>query len=1047
MRSLSSAARLLAQCTSVAATSPLIRQLGFDSSLVPLFEQAVKTLDLPDDVRNVHIAAGRESLRALVFEIRDNAERRAALSKTAVRLAAAAPQLKFLLFALDSRDSIITIAAFSNDGTRQRLHALGCDTSNVVDSDAETLCLLAAIRDTPSVLTHCRWLEILGRESIGRRFFRQLEMVVRELSESITGPTSSGDAAELALLYVSRLLFLSFLETKGWLNGDHAFLENQYSRSMLGGGGFHNRVLKPLFFGTLNTSVARRSQRAREFGRVPFLNGGLFNKSPVEIRTRDCLFPDETLGDVFGQLLTRYRFTAREDGNSWTEAAIDPEMLGKAFESLMSSSQRKQSGAFYTPQSLVRDVTRSALVYGLESESLGHDPIEQILAGSVPGRAARRELLARIEGIKVLDPACGSGAFLVHMLEALALLRVRAGDLRPEHSIRRDILTRSIFGVDINPTAVWLCELRLWLSMAIDDPEIDPLRVAALPNLDRNIRVGDALSGEPFRGLRIIRSGAQVAKVRARYARATGQRKKALARELDRLERTCAVAFERQRQLSLTYERRDILSTVRSRDLFGDRQSPDRHLTERLAEIKREMSLRKKSLQALNNGAALPFSFATGFADAANAGGFDLIVGNPPWVRTHNLDQLERARLREKFEVYRNSAWMRGSSLAGARRGFASQVDAAALFVERSIDLLRPGGAMSLILPAKLFRSLAGGGVRRVLAERTDIREIHDLTSRAELFEAAVYPSIITASRRCDTSRASTTSVVSHSDGIPTRWQSRIGSLQLDDSPGSPWLLAPREARAAFDRVTSAGIPVSETSIGRPLLGVKTGCNDAFVVDKSFDIEPCLLRKVIRGDGVGRWSIEPSDDRIIWTHDSRGPIPALPTKAAKWFAHWRRHLERRTDARLARKPWALFRTECMVPGSVRVVWADIGRRPRAAVLPENDDSVPLNTCYVIPCKDIRDALTISAILNSDIAAAWLALIAEPARGGYMRFMGWTISLLPLPRDWERAREILAPAAERGMSDNLSDAELSAAVLRSYRLTSRDVAPLLGQLPE
>ncbi len=140
----------------------------------------------------------------------------------------------------------------------------------------------------------------------------------------------------------------------------------------------------------------------------------------------------------------------------------------------------------------------------------------------------------------------------------------------------------------------------------------------------------------------------------------------------------------------------------------------------------------------------------------------------------------------------------------------------------------------------------------------------------------------------------------------------------------------------------------------------------------------------------------------------------------------------------------MFRTEGADPSQPRVVWADIGRHPRAAVLEAGDDSVPLNTCYVARCPELADAQTLAAILNSELASSWLSLIAEPARGGYLRYMGWTVSLLPLPYDWKRAREILAPIARHASgSAGPPREELLDAVLESYRLTIEDVRELLS----
>jgi hypothetical protein len=106
------------------------------------------------------------------------------------------------------------------------------------------------------------------------------------------------------------------------------------------------------------------------------------------------------------------------------------------------------------------------------------------------------------------------------------------------------------------------------------------------------------------------------------------------------------------------------------------------------------------------------------------------------------------------------------------------------------------------------------------------------------------------------------------------------------------------------------------------------------------------------------------------------------------------------------------------------------------VLPPGDAAVPLNTCYVLACDDPVDAAALAALLNSPLAAAWLNAIAEPARGGYRRYLGWTVGLLPLPRNWNRAREILARAS------GADDDALTRAALRAYRLDRATVQPLL-----
>jgi len=206
-----------------------------------------------------------------------------------------------------------------------------------------------------------------------------------------------------------------------------------------------------------------------------------------------------------------------------------------------------------------------------------------------------------------------------------------------------------------------------------------------------------------------------------------------------------------------------------------------------------------------------------------------------------------------------------------------------------------------------------------------------------------------------------------------------------------------------------------------------------------------MLRPLLRGEHAMPWHAVRGSESIIWTHDASGaPLAELPEHAARWLARWRRRLVARSDARATRTWWTLFRTASASSARPRVVWADMGRAPRALVLAAGDATVPLNSCYVVPCDDTEDAHALTALLNSSLAAAWLNVLAEPARGGYHRYLGWTMALLPLPRDWLRAREMLAPLAVRAMAGDVpAPCELLEAATRAYKLRPADVAPLIA----
>ena len=1042
MQTLERAAALLRGTGSQEGLAHLLSQLGFKGAPLPLDAVAKDALGLPATIRTAGIAQGVGSLRALALDLHDHADLRETLTSVASALAKRSPHLLWTVIATRNAKGEVAIVCWSSSGSRTRIVSLVSNRDRLFESDAETLCALASVMSDSDLLTYSRWLDILGREAITRRFFRTLEKTVDDLGASLSGGVAQADRRELALLYVSRLIFLCFLETKGWLDGDFGFLSNGYSRCIVSGGNYHKRVLEPLFFGTLNTAVRARSARARNFGRIPFLNGGLFSRSNLEKRRRGCAFSDESLGNAYGSLLSRYRFSGREDSAVWSEASIDPEMLGKAFEALMAVGERKSSGAFYTPQALVEEVAERALHSAL-------------------GEAGIRESNG-LRNIRVLDPACGSGAFLVHMLERIAALRLDAGERGSIAEIRRRVLTTSIFGVDLNPMAVWLCELRLWLAIVIESSDSNPMHVVPLPNLDRHIRVGDSLSGGAFGDTLRLPEGRKLAGLRNRYMRASGPRKKTLSKAMDRAERSAAIEVLQHERSRLTAVRKELLMALRARDLFGDRYPPNRDARLQLLTLRQQIGTAAHRERHLSNGAALPFSFAAHFADVAAEGGFDLVVGNPPWVRLHKIPESSRNQLRRDFVVYRNAAWESGAEAAGAGRGFAAQVDMSALFVERSLELLRPGGTMALLLPSKLWRSLAGGGVRQLVLDRTDLVAIEDLTESSSQFEAAVYPSLLVSRKKASVQAATKPSInatVRLRDRV-IKWSDRPESLPLDDTPGSPWILLPPPARTAFDRIRSAGAPCANGVFGRPLLGVKTGCNDAFVVhvdgiengiasisagQRRGQIEPEMLRPLIRGETLAAWRTTGRREYIVWPHcEDNLPRKAIPPLARRWLLPFRDQLGGRSDLSGRLPWWTIFRTEAARHEHTRVIWADFGLTPRAMVIESGDPIVPLNSCYAIPCNTLDDAHALAALFNGALVAAWLNVLAEPARGGYRRYLGWTVSLLPLPSDWEYAREQLAPLGMRAMSGDIpAETELLVAALAAYRLTLADIQPLLS----
>ena len=1036
MLSTRNAHALLANATSPAGLLALARALGFTDPPHAVSTRTARTLGLTDDLRVTRITRGPELATLVVEQLHPDAWR-TTLRTLAGCLDRLADPRRYLIILQCQHDGPLAIACWLSSLRGPRLAVLTASPAHVLDSDAQTIAALAASLHADPTHTVLRWHELLGRHAIGARFFRALDGHVADIATAWPDRVPTEDRRTLALIHVARLLFLKFLEAKGWLDHDRAFLARHAEHTLATGGALWSRLIAPLTFGTLNTPRRHRAPAARAFGAVPFLNGGLFACAPIERRCKRPPIHDDSLAPLILDTLARYRFTAREDTTSWSEAAIDPDLLGRTFEALMDSTQRRGSGTFYTPAALGTQLVEDALGAALGTRDITSGTTA--LAHLTPGDADA--LRARLSTFRVIDPACGSGSLLVNTLETLTSLHTHLGDLRPIHTVRREVLTRSIFGTDIAPMAVWLCELRLWLSIVIDDDSSDPRDIAPLPNLEHHIRLGDALGNDAFSDTPPLASR-RISALRERYTRSTGPRKKLAAARIDAAERTAARQVTTLTLRTLTTEREQLIFIARARTLFGTRQGLTTAQRRRLATLRTLIRQTRRTLRRLEDGGATDFDFRTHFADAASAGGFDLVIGNPPWVRSHHLDDATRNILRTRFATVTRHAC--------EHRPFGVQTDLAIPFTQRGLELTRPGGILALLLPAKLWRSVAAGALRMHLLQHGTPLRLRDQSHTNGGFSAAVYPSAIIVRKHpasgeppmpdspteCHTTDAAGTP---HSFNVSTR------HLAATEHAGAPWRIIPDTVRQAADTLRDAGNRWNESLLPPPSLGVKTGCNDAFLIPAG-EVPAALhpfTRPVLRGDLVRAWSAPESPMVIVVPCDRSGTtLASLPAPLARHFATHQRALRARTDLRPRDPWWSLFRTDLLGSAGWRVIWADIGRTLRATILPPHAPAVPLNTCYGIRLHDPVDAHALVALLNAPTTTAWLSLIAEPARGGYHRFMGWTVLALPLP-DWQRARECLAPIAARARrGETVSTESLHEAALDAYRITPRQVAPLL-----
>jgi len=838
----------------------------------------------------------------------------------------------------------------------------------------------------------------LDREMLTKQFFDRFRTAVRDVAAELRR-TIEGEAKEAidgqALLILSRILFLYFVQQKGWLAGERRFLAGRLDAAMRAKREFFATVLAPLFFGCLNTQARERSAAARKLGSVPYLNGGLFEPSAFERRHEVLHLPNELMRRVIDDAFEKFAFSIDESDAAGTH--VDPEMLGKVFESLMASGERAASGSFYTPRPIVDLLTERAIVEALADSD---DALRERLRARLHGDdvALPTNVEHRIDNLAVLDPACGSGAFLLSSLRVLERLGARD---------RKRIVERNLFGVDLKPEAVRLCELRLWLAIVAKSDE--PIEsVQPLPNLDRNILQGNSLlapidflgdgRGDVYRDwVTTLHAHDDVI---ARYRSAPASERPALARLIRGNDCRLASALlqkaidaDEEELHALSMPQRDLFG--RARLLHGDRC---RELQERIAAARR-------SQRRADDGELDFFSFDVHFAPIVARGGFDVVAGNPPWVRNSRIDVRARRMLAERYRLFR---------VARESHAAFHQPDLSIAFFERALGLTANRGVVSLLMPAKVMNAAYAAPLRRA-AEAFDVIALDD-RSDEQWFDADTFPLGITIAKRPPIA-------------APAK------------SPGGEWMLLPPDVAAIVARLQRQHGTLVEALGRTPVMGVKTGDNSSFFLDvkrirgaavETDDGQHIPLSAVcrcVRGRDVRRWSATPSE-WMLWPPRDGWRTPP------KWLERFAR--ARGADPHALRL--AYVRPEHL---GVNVVWKDVSRGLCAAVLPDSvriaRRRIPLianQTLYVLDATSIDEAHFIAAMLNSTIFGALALTTAERAKDRHFRYFGRTIARVAFPRvDADDAAQLARLARLK------RDEEIDAIAARLYGVSEEELARL------
>lgn len=857
----------------------------------------------------------------------------------------------------------------------------------------------------------------LEREALTREFFVRFRDRVREVEAHLARafPEEAADSiAAQALLLLSRILFLYFIQSKGWLDRNPAFLVDLTSQRTRPRIGLYSGLFQPLFFGCLNTPASKRDPFARRLGAIPYLNGGLFEPSPFERRNPVVPFDDSLLERILFETFERFAFTTDEEDGEGTH--VDPEMLGRVFECLMESDERLASGSFYTPRPVVDTLVRDGiLLWAAEGDRSLSERLERWLAGDgadlepVPAR----RLMRRIQSIRILDPACGSGAFLLsalHLLTRLERRLCRPARRSERPALRRQIVARALHGIDLKPEAVRLCELRLWLAIVSGEGE-EPAAVDPLPNLDRNVLQGNALlSPLDFLSagrLDVYRDWALALRARSetveRYRAASPAARPALMRRLRASDLAMAEALVSR---SIEEDRRELERLRGQGDLFGSGRAGG---AKRRGELEARIGRARQMREDIGRGELSFFAAELAFAHVLERGGFDLVVGNPPWVRSSRIAPDLRLQLADRF-----------ASFASKEGGH--QPDLSVAFLERALQLAAPGAVVGQLVPAKLATARYARPLRRLLTRRLAVRKLYDWSDGArKMFQADTFPLGIVGLRDVP---PTSVDVVSSGESFTVKQRA------LAKSSGAAWVLAPPDVTRILNRCEREASTLADFA-GPAFMGLKSGANESLlfddaevtVVDEGVWLERLALFlpheavvRCLRGRDVRRWRATPSSWLLR-------PRPGEP---------WTRLLEERGVHERLPFPRA-------GQAGAKVVWRDVSRRMDAAVVEgewggegRSFPLVPNQTTYFVAAGDGETAWAVAGLLNSQAAGAWLVARADRAKDGHFRYFGRTVQELPVPRGLDRAA--LAAAARAAAEGTARRGALDALVGTLYGLS-------------
>ena len=695
---------------------------------------------------------------------------------------------------------------------------------------------------------------------------------------------------------LGRIVFLQFLEKKGWMGCDAS------SKEWTGGNPrfmfqlfedfseperFHSQCLTKLFFETLNTKRPNDIFEIKGLNgklngsRVPYLNGGLFepekNKATLAID-----FP----ADYFKELLEffdQYNFTIDENSPDDHEVGIDPEMLGHIFENLLEDNRDK--GAFYTPKEIVQYMCKESLIQYLLNTFQEQKDIEQFIRLHIvsPFLAEKENAILlnqKLDDIKVCDPAIGSGAFPIGMLQEIFEAKrfiyphLKTNEPFNPAEVKKNIIQNSIYGVDLEKGAVDIAQLRFWLSLVVDELNPHPL-----PNLDYKIMQGNSLL-ESFEGVDLSKMGKtksdvqifeperdlfgnmKESQMKMTFSKSeTTEKIQQLIKRffsIEKAEDKKAIRDEIN-QLVLQHIEYNIELRENQLNRFINEAGNPNNLTKNakkkydgyVADLDKIQATKANLLKIQETDERPYFLWHLYFMDVFEQGGFDVMIGNPPYIQLQKMGKETDILQEAGFETF-------------ARTG-----DIYCLFYEKGIDLLKKGGTLTYITSNKWMRTDYGKNLRKFFSKQNPLLVI-DLGANV-FHSATVDTNILVLEKNSFDKKLKGISIQNHLDLNGSKVEK---ALPIDIEDDNIWNVLSEQ-----DYLIKAKIEKDNKILGDwPIAfnyGIKTGLTEAFLLTNKVKEELInldkknqeIIKPVLRGKDLDKYKIKFKDYYLINSHN------------------------------------------------------------------------------------------------------------------------------------------------------------------------------------